>query len=122
MILFCKKKKDKKILELKQKYGVWHIEGCQNMEIKTYDEAMEALEAGNKIRATGITDMNERSSRSHSVLIVEIAKKIVMDEKDVITKGKLYLVDLAGSERLSKTSAKGQRFMEAIGINSSLFV
>jgi hypothetical protein len=46
-------------------------------------------------------DMNEHSSRSHSVFLINVKQ----ENKKLI--GKLYLVDLAGSEKVSKTGAEG---------------
>jgi len=63
--------------------------------------------------------MNERSSRSHSILILEY----IQVNKDGSRKhAKLNLVDLAGSERISKTGATGRVLEEAKKINLSLTV
>ncbi len=43
--------------------------------------------------------MNEDSSRSHSVLLIEVKQENL--ENDQKLSGKLYLVDLAGSEKVS---------------------
>jgi hypothetical protein len=79
------------------------------------------LESGRKSRSTGQTNMNERSSRSHSIftIIVEASQTDSMGETR-FRMGKLNLVDLAGSERLSKTGATGDRASEAKYINVSL--
>jgi kinesin family protein 5 len=61
--------------------------------------------------------MNERSSRSHTILVLEY----VQVNKDGSRKGaKLNLVDLAGSERIGKTGATGKVLEEAKKINLSL--
>lgn len=44
-------------------------------------------------------DMNEHSSRSHSIFLINIKQENVETEKKL--SGKLYLVDLAGSEKVS---------------------
>ncbi len=44
-----------------------------------------------------VTDMNEHSSRSHSIFLISIKQENVETEKKL--SGKLYLVDLAGSEK-----------------------
>ena len=64
------------------------------------------------------TSMNEHSSRSHCLLMVNVVKKNVL--KGTSTTGKLVLIDLAGSERLKKSEAKGQGMKEAQAINKSL--
>jgi len=45
------------------------------------------------------TDMNEHSSRSHSVFLITVKQENTETEKKL--SGKLYLVDLAGSEKVS---------------------
>ena len=44
------------------------------------------------------TDMNEHSSRSHSVFLINVKQENVETQKKL--SGKLYLVDLAGSEKV----------------------
>jgi len=72
-----------------------------------------------KARAMAVTDMNEHSSRSHMVLIIECQG--LNNANNDSCKGKLFLVDLAGSERLKKTKLTDPaRLREARAINSSL--
>lgn len=44
-------------------------------------------------------DMNEHSSRSHSVFLINVKQENLENQKKL--NGKLYLVDLAGSEKVS---------------------
>lgn len=76
------------------------------------------MKRGQKNRAVGSHDMNEHSSRSHSILTVTCRGKNAIDGST--TYGKLHLIDLAGSERISKTDATGDRLKEAQSINKSL--
>ncbi|VEL31383.1 unnamed protein product [Protopolystoma xenopodis] len=62
--------------------------------------------------------MNEHSSRSHSIFIMNIHQ--TNQETGQQLTGKLYLVDLAGSEKVSKTGAEGSTLDEAKMINKSL--
>jgi len=62
--------------------------------------------------------MNEESSRSHSLFLLKINQRNIVDQSS--RSGKLYLVDLAGSEMVSKTGAQGQALEEAKDINKSL--
>ena len=62
--------------------------------------------------------MNEHSSRSHSVFLINVKQENNETEKKL--SGKLYLVDLAGSEKVSKTGAEGSVLEEAKNINKSL--
>lgn len=64
------------------------------------------------------TDMNEHSSRSHSVFLINVKQENLENQKKL--SGKLYLVDLAGSEKVSKTGAEGSVLDEAKNINKSL--
>ena len=65
-----------------------------------------------------VSDMNEHSSRSHSVFLINVKQENVETQKKL--SGKLYLVDLAGSEKVSKTGAEGAVLDEAKNINKSL--
>lgn len=44
------------------------------------------------------SDMNEHSSRSHSVFLINVKQENLENQKKL--SGKLYLVDLAGSEKV----------------------
>ena len=45
-----------------------------------------------------VVDMNEHSSRSHSVFLINVKQENIETQKKL--SGKLYLVDLAGSEKV----------------------
>lgn len=46
-----------------------------------------------------IADMNEHSSRSHSIFLINVKQENTQTEQKL--SGKLYLVDLAGSEKVN---------------------
>lgn len=48
--------------------------------------------------------MNEHSSRSHSVFLINVKQENVETQKKL--SGKLYLVDLAGSEKVSTLNSE----------------
>ncbi len=78
---------------------------------------MEVFARGSSNRATTSTNLNEHSSRSHSILIVHVTTSA---DNGVPITGKLYLVDLAGSERMDKSGVTGQAMKETQHINKSL--
>ncbi|XP_075252717.1 kinesin-like protein KIF27 [Convolutriloba macropyga] len=88
------------------------------------EEVLAYAEQGATMRRTEATQMNERSSRSHSIftLILERrgeTKSKLTSEVDCLS-SKIHFVDLAGSERASKTGNIGERFKESIHINTGL--
>ncbi|OVA19729.1 Calponin homology domain [Macleaya cordata] len=81
-------------------------------------DVLDLMKIGQRNRAVGATALNERSSRSHSVLAVHVQGKELVSGS--ILRGCLHLVDLAGSERVDKSEAVGDRLKEAQHINRSL--
>jgi len=108
-------------LELKDKDTGVYVKDLSTFVVKTPDDMMKIFMEGNLNRHVGKTNMNEHSSRSHSVFTVTVESSEVNDKGEVKVKaGKLNIVDLAGSERQSKTGATGERLKEATKINLSL--
>ncbi|KAK3039442.1 hypothetical protein RJ639_029241, partial [Escallonia herrerae] len=86
--------------------------------VNSTSDVLELMEIGLKNRAKGATALNERSSRSHSVLTIHVRG---MDLKTTsYIRGSLHLVDLAGSERVDRSEVTGDRLKEAQHINKSL--
>lgn len=50
------------------------------------------------------SDMNEHSSRSHSIFLINVKQENTQTEQKL--SGKLYLVDLAGSEKVQRIKSK----------------
>ncbi|TMW89334.1 hypothetical protein EJD97_017325 [Solanum chilense] len=80
-------------------------------------DVIELMKLGDLNRAVGCTAMNNRSSRSHSVLTVHVHGE---DTSGNIIHSCLHLVDLAGSERVDKSEVTGDSLKEAQHINKSL--
>eukprot|EP00743_Colponemidia_sp_Colp-15_P006334 GILK01006815.1.p1 GENE.GILK01006815.1~~GILK01006815.1.p1 ORF type:complete len:1037 (-),score=248.81 GILK01006815.1:72-3131(-) len=80
-------------------------------------DVYDLLQIGNANRTVASTRMNAKSSRSHSLFVVQM--KIKSPEGSVKS-SKLNLVDLAGSEKVKATGAEGQVLQEAKKINKSL--
>ena len=95
-----------------------YIEDVTEAYVSQESEVFELMRLGNAHRAISATNMNEVSSRSHSIFILSIHQNNLHDLS--AKTGKLYLVDLAGSEKVAKTGAAGQILEEAKNINKSL--
>ena len=98
-----------------------YVKGAKEEIVKSVEDVMELLALGEKNRSVGCTNMNEMSSRSHSILRIVIEGRThVTKTKKAIKFSVLNMIDLAGSERASRTGAKGKRLREAGNINGSL--
>jgi kinesin family protein C1 len=86
--------------------------------VRSPERVEELLKLSSKNRAVGVTNMNERSSRSHSVFQLRLIGK--NKHTDAKSEGILNLIDLAGSERLAQSGATGDRLKETQAINKSL--
>ncbi|XP_060683807.1 kinesin heavy chain [Hemiscyllium ocellatum] len=94
------------------------VKGCTERFVSSPEEVMDVIDEGKANRHVAVTNMNEHSSRSHSIFLINIKQENMETEKKL--SGKLYLVDLAGSEKVSKTGAEGAVLDEAKNINKSL--
>nr|CAD2137668.1 unnamed protein product [Meloidogyne enterolobii] len=94
------------------------VKNVTELFVSSPDEVLAAIEDGKTNRQVAVTNMNEHSSRSHSVFQIQVDQENKATQKKL--SGKLYLVDLAGSEKVSKTGAEGSVLEEAKNINKSL--
>nr|XP_023926072.1 kinesin-like protein KIN-14J [Quercus suber] len=86
--------------------------------VNSTSDVMEIMDTGLRNRAVGATALNERSSRSHSVVTINVRGKDLKTGAALL--GNLHLVDLAGSERVDRSEVTGDRLREAQHINKSL--
>ncbi|KHN87757.1 Kinesin heavy chain [Toxocara canis] len=100
------------------KNRVPYVKGATERFVSSPEEVMACIDEGKNNRHVAVTNMNEHSSRSHSVFLIQVKQENTATQKKLT--GKLYLVDLAGSEKVSKTGAEGQVLEEAKNINKSL--
>uniref|UniRef100_A0A8D3AMX3 Kinesin-like protein n=1 Tax=Scophthalmus maximus TaxID=52904 RepID=A0A8D3AMX3_SCOMX len=107
-----------KIRDLLDVHVCSFTKGCTERFVTSPEEVMDVIDQGKANRHVAVTNMNEHSSRSHSIFLINIKQEHVETEQKLI--GKLYLVDLAGSEKVSKTGAEGAVLDEAKNINKSL--
>ncbi|CAN0026497.1 unnamed protein product [Pylaiella littoralis] len=108
-----------------------YVDGLCELVVKTEADVLTLIEQGGAVRKVASTNMNERSSRSHSCFTIKasrlthVEKKTTEELSDGVTRetslnSKLNLVDLAGSERSKKTGATGNTLKEGSSINKSL--
>ncbi|CAL0322478.1 unnamed protein product [Lupinus luteus] len=106
--------------------GVITLAGSTEVSVTTLKEMAACLEQGSLSRATGSTNMNNQSSRSHAIFTItlEQMRKLRSENGDSMNEdylcAKLHLVDLAGSERAKRTGSDGLRFKEGVHINKGL--
>ncbi|XP_068136023.1 kinesin-like protein KIF3C isoform X2 [Hyperolius riggenbachi] len=118
--LLCKDQNKKLELKENPESGVY-IKDLSSFVTKNVKEIEHVMNLGNQARSVACTNMNEYSSRSHTIFVITIeCSELGVDGQEHIRVGKLNLVDLAGSERQSKMAVNGERPKEASKINLSL--
>lgn len=122
------------------------IAGAVEAPFSSMEQVEELLRVGHDRKRFAATEMNERSSRSHTALVIHVSQKVNGEKMrkfsqaggtslcdalkdcseggagDRLLRSQLHLVDLAGSERVKKSKVEGVRLREAVCINSSLLV
>ena len=110
-------------MSIREEHGEVFVGDLVEVPVEDLEQAMNIVNAGLLHRQMASQSMNDTSSRSHTVLHIDVYQtRHKQDSQDQVEylKGRLVLVDLAGSERVNKTQSKGIRFEEAKHINSSL--
>ncbi|XP_024367331.1 kinesin-like protein KIN-12F isoform X4 [Physcomitrium patens] len=97
-----------------------YVEGLTEVEVQNEQDVLHLLLLGAANRRVAATNMNNESSRSHSVFTCIIESQWECDQMINYRFGRLNLVDLAGSERQRASGAEGERLKEAASINKSL--
>ncbi|XP_030466555.1 kinesin-like protein KIN-4A [Syzygium oleosum] len=111
--------------------GVITLAGSTEVSVSSLKEMVACLEQGSLSRATGSTNMNNQSSRSHAIFTITLEQMRRLNPlfpgdsspenlNDEYLCAKLHLVDLAGSERAKRTGSDGLRFKEGVHINRGL--
>ncbi|WLF80547.1 kinesin-like nuclear fusion protein [Lodderomyces elongisporus] len=94
------------------------ISDVTTIPITSPEQANSVLEQVNERRRTAATKSNDKSSRSHSIFILDVHGINV--SSNIKTYGTLNLIDLAGSERINVSQVEGERLKETQAINKSL--
>lgn len=118
--------------------GNQDIQNVEERPVNSLKDVLSCLQEGQLRRHVAETAMNDRSSRSHTILRFRITSKSIIDDiepgadrdingdnvlnmdSSIVQMAFLNLVDLAGSEGVSKTQAEGNTRSEGGSINKSL--
>jgi len=96
-----------------------YVENLTSVPVENYYAVSQFLLYGHQQRATAATQLNDRSSRSHAILVLQVTQ-VDPSTDEPLMRSKLCLVDLAGSERVKDSGVTGIHFQEATNINTSL--
>ena len=131
------------ILQVRDSKDGVTIPNLTHHNVSCPNDVTNLIHLASKKRATGSTNMNSVSSRSHAICTLNVSiapndsvteieggmdddnsspRSLSSSSDQNGMKAKLTLVDLAGSERMKRTGAEGARMKEGININKGLFV
>lgn len=107
-----------KVQIMENEYGQFVMKNLSIHKAENEEDALNLLFIGDTNRVVSETPMNDASTRSHCIFIIQLeAQKNGEDVKKV---SKIQLVDLSGSERVAKSGVDGKTLNEAKNINLSL--
>ncbi|CAH8572507.1 unnamed protein product [Schistosoma turkestanicum] len=99
----------------------FYVQGLTQVPVGSYGEIEQRMSQGTARRTVAATNMNETSSRAHTIITITFDQLIGCEESKISRKRSVInLVDLAGSERAESTGATGDRLKEGAKINRSL--
>ncbi|XP_073784313.1 kinesin-like protein KIF28P isoform X1 [Danio rerio] len=96
----------------------FYVEGLRRVPCDSALQVEQLMEQGTRTRTTAATHINNSSSRSHMLIIVQL--KQIFSKECITKQSNIYLVDLAGSERQRSSGSEGDRLKEGTAINLSL--
>jgi hypothetical protein len=98
------------------------VQGLKHFVVSSPEDVRKLMLKASVKRATGATQMNAVSSRSHAIC----ALNVTIAPLDAVTNNavhsKLSFVDLAGSKNIKKMGAEGECVKEANNINRELII
>ncbi|GAB5368090.1 hypothetical protein AAMO2058_001288300 [Amorphochlora amoebiformis] len=109
---------DRSPLKIRQARSGFLVPDLTQHIVTTREKVIDLIEMGNQNRSVASTSQNSESSRSHSLLTVDLERTSGEGLLQTVVCAKLNLVDLAGSERFQSHSSTVQK--ESASINQSL--
>jgi len=88
--------------------GQPRLEGVEEHEVWTEQEALALLNLGSASRATASTRMNDSSSRSHAIFSLEVIQHRMVSGVPSTLTARFQFVDLAGSEKIKMSGVEGR--------------
>ncbi|KAM7539407.1 hypothetical protein Aperf_G00000055836 [Anoplocephala perfoliata] len=98
------------------------VQGLKNVPVGSYKDIEKRMEQGTANRTIAATNMNETSSRAHTLVSISFDQISSEGGSTKRLSSTINFVDLAGSERAESTGATGDRLKEGANINRSLSV
>ena len=92
-----------KNLDVRESIQGIYINRLSEKEVHSAQEVMQLMEQGDESKNIAATQLNELSSRSHTVFRINLQISARTGSDSKIRLSQLNLVDLAGSEGVSKT-------------------
>ncbi|KAL1503386.1 hypothetical protein AB1Y20_011437 [Prymnesium parvum] len=99
-------------LSVSERGGQVSVKGLSSHEVQSEEAALQLLFEAESNRAVAQHQLNQHSSRSHVLYVVEVERRSKVIDSATVT-ARLTLVDLAGSERLKKSGAREEGAGEA---------
>lgn len=97
-----------------------YVENLTETNVSSVAQAQQLLAAGGKRKKVSKTNMNDTSSRSHTVFTLVVTCSLLAEGTLQKQTSRLNLVDLAGSESQRAAGTAGERLKEGSKINQSL--
>jgi len=121
---------DGKKVNLRTSSSGFELHGAAESTITSRKDLLEVFQRGEENKRYRATAMNERSSRAHTILVVNLQQRKwkqssgseERQQQQMIIRSQLVLADLAGCEHISKSKVEGNAKREAASINSGLLV
>ena len=107
-----------KRIRLEGSKDTFKIVGLVSREMKEPGDILALVQEGTARRHVASTKLNDTSSRSHSIIQIQLNQTDAILKN--VTTSQLNLVDLAGCESLGRTGAQGLTMKEGMKINLSL--